>query len=128
MQLKRDKELNSLFESRKKLPRIKMKIPILLQASKLYTPIIFEAFQAEYERFMAACAEVLDGDNKYLVAIGDENLAFEEEYMVAGNPLEQMAICSYGQFKRIRIFCGHALKALDLMNIKSLPTHYVLKR
>lgn len=98
VQLKRDKELNSLFESRKKLPRIKMKIPILLQASKLYTPIIFEAFQAEYERFMAACAEVLDGDNKYLVAIGDENLAFEEEYMVAGNPLEQMAICSYGQF------------------------------
>nr|AAR06353.1 hypothetical protein [Oryza sativa Japonica Group]ABF96364.1 transposon protein, putative, unclassified [Oryza sativa Japonica Group] len=55
--------------------------------SKLYTPIIFEAFQAEYERFMAACAEVLDGDNKYLVAIGDENLAFEEEYMVADNTL-----------------------------------------
>ncbi|XP_052138422.1 protein FAR1-RELATED SEQUENCE 5-like [Oryza glaberrima] len=128
VQLKRDKELNSLFESMKKLSRIKMRTPILLQASKLYTPIIFEAFQAEYEHSMAACARVLDGDNEYLITIRDEDLAFEEEYKVIGNPSEQTALCSCGQFIRIGILCSHALKVLDLMNIKSLPTHHVLKR
>jgi hypothetical protein len=27
-----------------------------------------------------------------------------------------------------RILCAHGLKVLDLMNIKTLPTHYVFKR
>ncbi|XP_039834243.1 protein FAR1-RELATED SEQUENCE 5-like [Panicum virgatum] len=51
---KRKKELDAEFESRKKIPRIKMKTPMLIQTSKLYTPIIFEAFQGEYERSMVA--------------------------------------------------------------------------
>ena len=49
---KRKKELDAEFESRKKIPRTKMKTPMLIQTSKLYTPIIFEAFQGEYERSM----------------------------------------------------------------------------
>jgi zinc finger SWIM domain-containing protein 3 len=44
VQGKRDKELDSLFKNRKKIPRVKIRTPILLQARKLYTPIIFEAF------------------------------------------------------------------------------------
>jgi zinc finger SWIM domain-containing protein 3 len=128
VQEKRDKELNSLFDSRKKLPRIKIRTPILVQASKLYTPVIFEAFQAEYEWSTTACARALDGDHEYLVAVADENLNFENEYKVIGNSLEQTVLCGCGQFSRIRILCGHALKVLDLMNIKSLPTQYVLKR
>jgi hypothetical protein len=60
VQEKRDKELNSLFESKKKLPRIKIMTPILLQASKMYTPVIFEAFQAEYEPSTAACAKSIE--------------------------------------------------------------------
>jgi hypothetical protein len=52
VQGKRNNELNSEFDARKKLPKILMRRPppILVQASKLYTPIIFEAFQGEYER------------------------------------------------------------------------------
>jgi zinc finger SWIM domain-containing protein 3 len=69
VQGKRNKELNEEFEARKKAPRIKMKIPMLLQAGKLYTAPIFEAFQAEYERSMAACARELDGNNTYVVSI-----------------------------------------------------------
>jgi hypothetical protein len=47
---------------------------------------------------------------------------------VIGDPLEQTSKYSCDQFNRIGILCGHALKVLDLMNIKSLPTQYVLKR
>ncbi|PAN28737.2 hypothetical protein PAHAL_5G172900 [Panicum hallii] len=128
---KRKKELDAEFESRRKQPRIKMKTPMLLQASKLYTPIIFEAFQGEYERSLVACTTTLEGNNEYLVAIGslDENFTcFEKEYKVTGDPLKQTSTCSCGQFNRFGILCGHALKVLDLMNIKSLPAQYVLKR
>jgi zinc finger SWIM domain-containing protein 3 len=130
VQGKRDKELNAEFEARKKLPRIRMKTPMLLQTSKIYTPTIFEAFQAEYERSMAACTRALDGDNTYAVAIlrADGDLSSEMERIVVGDPLEQTAACSCFQFKRTGVLCGHALKVLDLMNIKLLPNHYLLKR
>ena len=103
--------------------------PMLLQASEVYTPIIFEAFQGQYERSMAACSRVLD-ENKYAIAIesfhGD--LSFEEEHIVIGDPLNQTTSCSCQMFNRTGILCAHSLKVLDLMNIKILPTHYVLKR
>jgi hypothetical protein len=131
VQDKRNNELNAEFESRKKLPRIKMRTPMLIQASKLYTPIIFEAFQGEYERSMAACTRALERNIEYLVALGglDENFTLlEKEYRVIGDPLQQTSTCNCEQFDRVGILCGHALKVLDLMNIKSLPTQYILKR
>ena len=73
----------------------------------------------------------MEGNNEYLVAIGslDENFTcFEKEYKVTGDPLKQTSTCGCGQFNRFGILCGHALKVLDLMNIKSLPAQYVLKR
>ncbi|KAG2595711.1 hypothetical protein PVAP13_5KG097309, partial [Panicum virgatum] len=107
-----------------------MKTPMLIQSSNLYTPIIFEAFQGEYERSLVACSTALDGNNCYLVAIGslEENFTFEKEYKVFGDPLEQTSTCSCGLFCRIGILRGHALKVLDMMNIKSLPSQYILKR
>jgi zinc finger SWIM domain-containing protein 3 len=130
VEVKRTQELQSEFEARKNLPRIKMHTPMLVQASKEYTPIIFEAFQGEYERSMAACTRVLDEDNKYAVSIANlhGDLKFEEERIVIGDPLTKIASCSCGMFNRTGILCGHGLKVLDLMNIKTLPTHYILKR
>jgi hypothetical protein len=130
VQGKRNNELKSEFESRKKQPRIIMKIPMLLQASKLYTPIIFEAFQSQYVRSMTACTKVLDGNNEYLVATGSlgEELVLEEECKVIGNPLDQSVVCSCNLFNKTGIICAHALKVLDLMNIKSLAAQYILKR
>ncbi|KAG2609753.1 hypothetical protein PVAP13_4KG086466 [Panicum virgatum] len=115
---KRAKELEFEFEARKKIPRRQMHTPMLLQASEV-----------EYERSMAACSRLLD-ENKYAIAIGrfHGDLHFEEERIVIGDPLNQTASCSCGMFNRTRILCAHGLKVLDLMNIKILATHYVLKR
>jgi zinc finger SWIM domain-containing protein 3 len=111
--------LDTEFESRRKQPRIKMKTHMLLQASKLYTPIIFETFKGEYERSMVECTTTLEGNNEYLVTIG--SLAgnftyFEKEYKVAGDPLMKTSTCSCGKFNRFGVLCSHALKVLDLMN------------
>jgi zinc finger SWIM domain-containing protein 3 len=72
---------------------------MLLQASKLYTQIIFEAFQSEYERSLVACTTTLEGNNEYLATIGSltENFAcFEKEYIVSGDPLKQTDTCIVG--------------------------------
>ncbi|PUZ75417.1 hypothetical protein GQ55_1G166700 [Panicum hallii var. hallii] len=78
---------------------------------------------------MAACARSLGGNNTYVVAIMRANgdLSSEQELIVDGNSLEQRA-CNCEQFTRTGVLCAHALKVLDLMNIKLLPDHYILKR
>ena len=69
VQEKRDMELEPKFEARKNLPRRLMCTPMLVQASQVYTPVIFGAFQSEYERSIAVCARVLDGEHIYVVAV-----------------------------------------------------------
>ena len=68
-----------------------MKTPMLVQASKLYTPQIFETFQAEYERSMAACTRPLHENNTYAISIvrSDGDLSSEQERIVVGDPLEK---------------------------------------
>ena len=89
MKVKRDTEINSEYESRNRVPRIKIPTPMLQQVSNLYTPAIFEAFQTEYGRSMAASAHILPGDNEYMVKIGrlvdGQYATFEEECKVFGD-------------------------------------------
>jgi hypothetical protein len=47
---------------------------------------------------------------------------------VIWNSLENNVSCSCRKFERCGILCGHALKILDVMNIKVLPKKYILKR
>jgi zinc finger SWIM domain-containing protein 3 len=84
VEVKRTKELQSEFNERKYIPRIKMFTPMLVEASKVYTSIIFEAFQGEYERSTAACCRVLDGNNRFAVAIG--SIQDKEGRKVVENP------------------------------------------
>lgn len=67
-----------------------MRVPILVQASKIYTPCIFEYFQNEYERSMAAYIKSSE-HNEFIVAIEapSEGSTFEEECKVVGNYAEQ---------------------------------------
>jgi len=99
---KSGKELEYEFEVRKKIPRILMRTPRLVQASEVYTPVTFEAFQSEYEQSLAACSKLLDGDNIYGVSIGNlsGDISFEEERIVTGDPFNQTASCSCGMFNR----------------------------
>ncbi|WCJ21347.1 FAR1-related sequence 7 [Euphorbia peplus] len=132
--IKRQNETNNEFDSREKLPRIKMRrSPILRQASQIYMPNIFEAFQDEYDWSTAACIEhPVEGQpsNEYRVRISEPetNNSIDEEYQVLSDPLNETISCSCKMFERLGILCGHALKVLDAMNIKLLPEKYILKR
>ncbi|KAK1631035.1 hypothetical protein QYE76_005350 [Lolium multiflorum] len=54
VQEKREKEIKSEHEARKKLPMLKLKgTPVLQQAANVYTPPIFKLFQEEFEKSTA---------------------------------------------------------------------------
>jgi hypothetical protein len=62
------------------------------------------------------------------VKVVDGKTIMEKEYKVEFDPPNEMVCCSCRQFERVGILCCHALKVLDMMNIKVLPEHYILKR
>jgi hypothetical protein len=51
-----------------------------------------------------------------------------KERIVMGNIKEQRVYCDCRKFETHGILCSHALKVLDVMNIKLIPEHYILKR
>jgi zinc finger SWIM domain-containing protein 3 len=99
------------------------KARMLIQAGDVYTPNIFEEFQEEYEEYVNCCIRDLQG-GLYVVTNCDN----AKERMVIGNPMEQKVSCDCRKFETHGILCCHALKVLDVMNIKLIPEHYILKR
>jgi zinc finger SWIM domain-containing protein 3 len=61
-------------------------------------------------------------------AMGLDRHTLVKERIVIGDPFTKTTSCSCGMFNRTGILCGNGLKVLDLMNIKTLPTHYIVKR
>ncbi|XP_042510929.1 protein FAR1-RELATED SEQUENCE 5-like isoform X2 [Macadamia integrifolia] len=125
---KRAKELEAEFDARNKLPRnLFSKSPIMKQAGEVYTPLIFEKFQKQYEWVSACYIKHKSESNvvhEYVVSIVDK----EGEFKVFCNPSEQMIHCSCRKFETFGILCRHALKILDYLDIKHIPDAYILRR
>jgi zinc finger SWIM domain-containing protein 3 len=134
VQEKREKEVKSEHEARKKLPMLKLKgTPVLQQAANVYTPPIFKLFQEEFEKSTAAYIKNSvqnDSINEFTVAIcnleGRPTSTYG--YKVSVHPINQTVSCSCKKFEKHGILCSHALKSLDMMNIKLIPEAYILKR
>jgi uncharacterized protein YaaR (DUF327 family) len=134
VQEKREKEIKSEHEARKKLPMLKLKgTPVLQQAANVYTPPIFKLFQEEFEKSTAAYIKNSvqnDSINEFTVAIcnleGRPTNTYG--YKVSVHPINQTVSCSCKKFEKHGILCSHALKSLDMMNIKLIPEAYILKR
>jgi zinc finger SWIM domain-containing protein 3 len=86
---KRNNESEAEYESRQKLPRLKMKkIPMLVQAGNVYTPRIFEEFQDEYEQCQASCLRNLK-EGSYVVTNYDNS----KEQIVVANHMDKTVAC-----------------------------------
>ena len=121
---KRNNESEADYESRHKLPKLKIKkARMLVQAGSIYTPKISEEFQEEYEEFIGTCIKNLN-DGLYIVINDDDN----KERKVIGSFEDQKVACDCRKFETNGMLCSHALKVLDAMNIKLIHSHYILKR
>jgi hypothetical protein len=106
VQAKRDKEICSEYNSRDKVPKIKMKTPMLVQASRLYTPPHFEAVQIVYERSLYATAYLSDDKLSYVISIRsfDDPIVIEEEHMVVERTGQLSCTCQL--FERSGLPCS----------------------
>ncbi|XP_024199774.1 protein FAR1-RELATED SEQUENCE 9-like [Rosa chinensis] len=126
------KELEAEYNSRQKLPRVKVqKSPVLQQAAKIYTPSIFEKyFQEEFDWSSAANIKQREKSthtHEYTIAIVDEKRE-HKEHKVKFQTSDQSVFCSCMKFQSFGILCCHALKVLDVWDIKRIPDQYILKR
>ncbi|KAL7254251.1 hypothetical protein ACSBR1_008616 [Camellia fascicularis] len=121
------KELEYEYASRQKLSRIGLPVPMLINAGDFYTNQIFELFKIEYLNSLCTFAWKQDESNlspDNMVKIPYEPIVCK----VKANPQGPQVSCTCQLFKRCGILCSHALKGLDMMNVKEIPKSYLLKR
>ncbi|KAF5940655.1 hypothetical protein HYC85_021822 [Camellia sinensis] len=134
---KRYEEISAIYDSRQKLPRMKLKkSPILIQVASLYTPPIFDLFHCELDTSL--CCQVkqfheLEGEVKCVIGLYGNG----KEYIVEGR-VEVIGLrgekscqeihCTCKKFENFGILCSHAIKALDRMNVMKIPERYILGR
>ncbi|XP_073129949.1 protein FAR1-RELATED SEQUENCE 5-like [Henckelia pumila] len=115
---KRYNELRCEFETRQKLPRLKLESsPMLRQLSEIYTPTIFNLFQMEFVLFAAAYIKFKNETQplfEYVVGLIDK----EGEWRVTFNPSTKMISCSCQKFEMTGLLCCHAVKVYDVLDIK----------
>jgi zinc finger SWIM domain-containing protein 3 len=134
VQEKREKEVKSEHEARKKSPMLKLKgTPVLQQAANVYTPPIFKLFQEEFEKSIANyIKDSVQTDSITEFSVGTCSPEGKPTngygYKVYVHPVNQIFSCSCKKFEKHGILCSHALKSLDMMNIKWIPEAYILQR
>jgi zinc finger SWIM domain-containing protein 3 len=122
---KRYNELQAEHNLRQKLPKVNIASPMLIQAANIYTPKLFLKFQKQYEEFQGAFVkERIERNSSHEVSIYGQ----AKDRKVIWNSLEKIVSCSCRKFERCEFLCSHALKILDVMNIKVLPEKSILKR
>ncbi|XP_043718131.1 protein FAR1-RELATED SEQUENCE 5-like [Telopea speciosissima] len=125
---KRANELKAEFEARNNLPRNSFPhTPIMIKAGKVYTPLIFDLFHEEYT-WVGSCYIKWRNESNSLRKYGVGILDLEVEYEVECDPSESIVECSCRKFETFGILCRHALKILDVLDIKLIPKTYVLSR
>ncbi|XP_043721025.1 protein FAR1-RELATED SEQUENCE 1-like [Telopea speciosissima] len=126
---KRANELKAEFDSRNKLPKNAYKhTPIMVQASKVYTPLIFGLFHDEYESFGMCYIKEKDESNtiqKYVVGVFS---SAGVGYKVECNPSEYILECNCKKFESFGILYCHVMKIMERLDIKVIPEAYILNR
>jgi len=121
------KELDANFDMSQRMPPLLGNIITLKHASAPYTPKIFELFQKEYE----ACLNLVikhctENGSLYYYKVSVYEQA--REYSVTFDSSNETISCCCMKFEYVGILCCHALKVLDYVNIRIVPSRYILKR
>ncbi|KAF7824355.1 protein FAR1-RELATED SEQUENCE 5-like [Senna tora] len=96
-------------------------------SAKVYTPPIFDEFQYEFN-ISLACSIKYKHESEAGFEYGIIIVGREVEFRVLFNPPLKAVSCSCKRFENFGILCGHALKVLDVNEIKIVPDQYILGR
>ncbi|CAL9764090.1 unnamed protein product, partial [Musa acuminata subsp. burmannicoides] len=123
---RRDAELEYDIHAHQCIPKLPFS-RMLRQAANMYTPAVYKTFQTEFELSMDCMVYCCGQEGtmfRYKVTIEDK----AKEYIVEFDSSNGTVACSCKRFEFVGIHCRHVLKTLDVINIKELPPHYILKR
>jgi zinc finger SWIM domain-containing protein 3 len=120
VQDKRYEEVTLDFRATQSTPTLNTDLMILRQASKLYTPAVYKLFENQVLQTLNCdffcCGD--DGSEKtYRVKVHGNH----HGHFVKFSPSKSRVSCSCKKFEFAGILCWHALKILDINNIKSVP-------
>ncbi|OMO97920.1 Cytochrome P450 [Corchorus olitorius] len=121
----RYKEFEASAEMSHCKPQLMANVILLKHASEIYTPKAFEVFQHEYEKSLNVVADQCS-QNGYLYKV--KTFGQNKEYNVTFDPSNDTVICSCMKFEYVGFLCSHAVRVLDLRNIKVVPSQYILRR
>jgi zinc finger SWIM domain-containing protein 3 len=100
---------------------------MLNQVAKVYTPKVFELFQNEVEEVPPlSIIDHNESQETHIYVVGVFNR--HEKYNIMCNPSDQTLSCNCRKFETFGILYQHALKILDVWDIKLIPDGYILKR
>ncbi|VFQ65226.1 unnamed protein product [Cuscuta campestris] len=126
---RRDEERREDFESLNLATSIHTKDPIEEQCWRLYTTAIFKVFQKELLEcfsYVGLKINVEGAITRYMVQrCGPSS---DDRNTVAFNALNLNISCSCKMFEFEGILCRHALKVFQIMNVREVPSRYVLHR
>ncbi|KAF7151126.1 hypothetical protein RHSIM_Rhsim02G0232300 [Rhododendron simsii] len=142
---KRDNEIDSIFDSREKLPKQKLKkSPMLIQVAQFYTPPLFDLFHDEIDLSLSCKVKQhheFEGEFKCVIGLHGKNSLESQcggniEFLVSGRvELDEFGDnicrevhCTCRKFENFGILCGHAIKGLDRMSVMEIPESYILRR
>jgi FAR1 DNA-binding domain/MULE transposase domain/SWIM zinc finger len=105
---------------------------LLKQVSEIYTRSVFNVFEREFIDSLGYHVEKNEDDlvSKFKV-IRDgpgANTYTSTAHMVSYDFSDKRASCSCGKFEECGILCRHILRVFLMVNVRSLPEFYVLKR
>ncbi|GJR84849.1 FAR1-related sequence 7-like protein [Tanacetum coccineum] len=124
----REAERKEDFNSYNLQPVLHTKDPLEEQCRKLYTIAMFKIFQKELlESYNYAGIKInIEGAiTRYLVQRCGNG---DERNTVAFNASNLNVSCSCRMFEFEGILCRHALKVFQIMNIREIPSRYILHR
>jgi hypothetical protein len=124
---KRYKELEAEYDMCFRLPIVKMHVKMLYEARRVYTKLIFQEFQDQFESSLEAsitnCVDIDDGKIYTIIRDG-----YSRERRVKRD-IDDMLSCSCRLFEMKGVLCRHTIKVLrEVMQIKEIPDNYILKR
>ncbi|CAH9146202.1 unnamed protein product [Cuscuta epithymum] len=126
---RRDEERKEDFNSLNLATVLHTKDPIEEQCRRLYTTTMFKVFQKELLEsygYVGIKINVESAITRYLVQKCGPNS--DERSTVAFNASNLNISCSCKMFEFEGILCRHALKVFQMMNVREVPSRYVLHR
>ncbi|XP_057956744.1 protein FAR1-RELATED SEQUENCE 7 [Malania oleifera] len=128
LQQSREEENQDDFDSFNLQPILHTKEPVEEQCRRLYTNAVFKVFQKElldcYGYFGLKIYEEGIISRYLLRKCGNEN----EKHIVTFNGSNLSVNCSCQMFEFEGLLCRHVLKVFQMLNIREIPSCYILHR